>query len=202
MTEKRRYCLQPNMFNWRNVFIPLVAGAAMLALSVGAALLFAKEKTGGFNAVILAGLCGSVAGYLVTRRTVAPRRALQVYDDRVAIVDGKSGRVFAEAPIGEARVGHGYFLVPARFAAGYAPAITVDVPGASRLCIATNDLEHYYYWNGDDPWTRSYGLPKDLPYASHWVTGDDFMSIAQALVKNGTLVQNAVGTRYVSAPGG
>lgn len=194
MTKKHQYCLQPNMFNWKNIFIPLCTCIVILMLGACAALLFGKDNPGIPSIVIVISLFVSLIGFIMTRRIISPKKIIQISDDIITIIDGKSRRILATSHFNNAHIMCGYFLVPSRYATGYAPAIIVDCAGTSRLCIATNDLEHYYYWKGDDPWTKTYAQAKDLPYATNWVNGEDFMSISKALVKE-ILIKKKAGTR-------
>ncbi len=196
MPEKQRYCLQPNIFNWKNIFIPLCACIAILTLGVGVALLFEKENPGVLSIAITVGLILSPIGFIMTRRIISPKKIIQINDDIITIFDGGDGRILAMSHFNKARIVYGYFLVPSRYATGYAPAIIVDIAGTPQLCIATNDLEYYYYWKGDDPWTKTYTQPKDLPYATNWVNGEDFMSIAKAIVKK-ILIKKTVGAQHI-----
>ncbi|MDX9724129.1 MAG: hypothetical protein RBU37_25500 [Myxococcota bacterium] len=187
----QQFVLSPNRFLPSATVLPVLA--AMLSLALFTVLAFGLFAASPMwrDGVMSLGLVAAALVFVVLHLLATPSYRLLI-DGSEWRLTGRGGKLSVSLTADYPPRRHGYFLVSTRFASGYQPAILLQLEGRRRpLVVCFRDLEHYYYWDGDDPWTRRYSHPTDLPEATHFLPGQVFVAFAQHLVPSVRLHQRA-----------
>jgi hypothetical protein len=183
--EATRISLEPNRFSLSVIAVPLAGAVAVIVVGVGASLVLAKGSPEARDMIMTTSLLGGLIAFYLVRRFTERRFVLALSHGDVALIDAKSGSIVERGSPG---IEHGYFYVSSKGGGGYVPAISFAFPDRATLTVAPKDLENYYFWAGDDPWSRSYSRRTDMPFATSFVAGREFVTLARLAVRGDTLI--------------
>ncbi len=183
--EAARIALEPNRFAASAIVVPLAGAVAVIVAGVGVSLVLAKGSPEARDMIMTTSLLGGLIAFFLIRRFTERRFVLVFGNGDVALIDARSGSIMERGPQG---IEYGYFYVSSKGGGGYVPAVSIAFPGRATLTVAPRDLENYYFWVGDDPWSKSYSRRTDLPFATSFVSGPDFVTLARLAVRGDTLV--------------